>query len=115
MEQDDESGQITSEAFGLYLDYAATKGSEVDTIVPSLGIFFGGNVAYDNQFYNNGKVQVAKTTSANNGDLFKWYQLNFTSIRIPGFNFTQSTVDLCKKDATCVTDTGNSGSTYHFL
>ncbi len=94
-------------AFGLYLDYAATKGSEVDTIVQSLGTFFGGNLAYDNHFYNNGKVQVANTTSDNNGE-FNNYSLNFTSIRMPGFNFTQSTVDLCKQPGKCFTDTGSS-------
>ncbi len=104
--QDDKSGQITSAAFGLYLDYAATKGSEANTIVPSLGIFFGGDLAYDNQFYNNGKVQVAETLNC--GGDFYWYLLNFTSIRMPGFNFTQSTVDLCKKCGQCFTDTGNS-------
>ncbi len=108
LEQDYNSGQITAEAFGLYLDYAATKGSEADTIVPSLGTLFGGDKAYDNHFYNNGKVQVAKTVSLYNSDLFAWYQLNFTSIRLPGFNYTQSTVDLCKKVRQCFTDTGNS-------
>ena len=106
LEQDYNSGQITSEAFGLYLDYAATIGSEVDTVVPSLGIYYGGDLAYDNQFYKNGKVQVAKTTSANNGGDF--YGLYITSIRVPGLNLTQSTVDLCKKIKGCFTDTGNS-------
>jgi hypothetical protein len=104
------SGQITADAFGVYLDYAATIGSKVDTLVPSLGIFFGGDLAYDNPFYNNGKVQVAKTVSPNNGDpgLLYWYMLNFTSIRVPDFNVTQSTVDLCAQPGQCITDTGNS-------
>ena len=35
-----ESGNNKAEAFGLYLDYAATIGSVNDTIIPSLGIFF---------------------------------------------------------------------------
>jgi hypothetical protein len=106
--QDYNSGQIKAAAFGLYLDYAATIGSKVDMIVPSLGILFRGDLAYDNQFYNDGKVQVAKTVSPNNiGDLFKWYQLNFTSIRVPGLNLTQSTVDLCSQHSKCITDTGN--------
>ncbi len=110
LEQDYNSGQITAAAFGLYLDYAATIGSKVDTVVPSLGIYFGGDSAYDNQFYNNGKVQVAKTTSPNNGGVMKLYQLNFTSIRLPGSSpsFTQSTIDLCKQYGKCITDTGNS-------
>jgi hypothetical protein len=94
--QDYNSGQITAAAFGLYLDYAAAMGSEVDTVVPSLGIYFGGDLAYDNQFYNNGKAYAAKTTySADYG--YTNYMLNFTSIRLPGFNLTQSTVDLCNK------------------
>ncbi len=100
--QDYNSGQITAEAFGVYLDYAATKGSEVDTILPSLGSFFGGDKAYDNQFYNNGKVQVAQIFDC--GD----YSLNFTSFRMPVFNFTQSTVDLCSECSKCFTDTGDS-------
>ena len=104
LEQDNKSGQVTAEAFGLYLDYAATIGSKVDKIVPSLGIFFGGDLAYGNQFYNNEEVQVAQTLNC--GGLMKWYQLNFTSIRVPGLNLTQSTVDLCKRPGQCVTDTG---------
>ncbi len=106
--QDFNSGQITSEAFGVYLDYAATIGSKVDTVVPSLGIYFVGDLAYDNQFYNNGEVQVAKTVSPNNSGDFYWYLMNFTSIRVPGLNLTQSTVDLCKQYPKCFTDTGNS-------
>jgi hypothetical protein len=114
LEQDDNSGQITAEAFGLYLDYAATIGSEVDTVVPSLGTFFGGDKAYDNQFYNIydnqfyniGKAQVAETLNC--GGSMEWYQLKFTSIRVPGFNVAQSTVDLCKECQQCITDTGTS-------
>ncbi len=107
LDQDYISGQITAAAFGLYLDYAATMGSKVDTVVPSLGIYFGGDLAYDNQFYNNGKVQVAKTISylPYNGD---FYGLYITSIRVPALNLTQSTVDLCEKIKGCFTDTGNS-------
>ena len=71
--QDYNSGEITSEAFGVYLDYAATIGSKVDKIAPSLCIYFGGNLAYHNQFYNNGKVQVAKTTSPKTSGVFGWY------------------------------------------
>ncbi|KAL7452445.1 hypothetical protein ACHAWC_004168 [Mediolabrus comicus] len=114
LEQDYNSEKITATAFGLYLDYAAAMAShEVDTVVPSLGIYYGGDLAYDNQFYNNGKVQVAETTSVKTveyGDIFAWYQLNFTSIRVPGSSpsFTQSTIDLCAQPQKCFTDTGNS-------
>ena len=96
------SGQNTVAAFGLYLDYAAAMASDVGTISSSLGIYFGGDLAYNNQFYNNGKVQVADTFSCGE------YTLNFTSIRVPALNVTQSTVDLCKKCGKCITDTGNS-------
>ena len=106
--QDYNSGQISADAFGLYLDYAATIGSKVNTIVPSLGILFGGDLAYDNQYYNDGKVQVAKTIECVEKEKWEYYTLNFPSIHVPGFNLTQSTVDLCSQDAKCVTDTGNS-------
>ena len=43
LEQDAESG-YNNKAFGLYLDYAATVGSVEDIIVPSLGIYFGGDL-----------------------------------------------------------------------
>lgn len=108
LEQDYSSGRISAAAFGLYLDYAATVGSEVGTIVPSLGIYFGGDLAYDNQYYNDGKVQVAATIY-NDLTGFTHYWLNFTSIRVPSLNLTQSTVDLCSEDGRCITDTGNSG------
>ena len=58
LKEDDESGYISAEAFGLYCDYAATIGSKYDTIVPSLGIFFGGDMALNNTFYNSGTPQV---------------------------------------------------------
>jgi len=58
LKEDDESGYISAEAFGLYCDYAATIGSKLDTIVPSLGIFFGGDMALNNTFYNGGTPQV---------------------------------------------------------
>jgi hypothetical protein len=109
--QDYNSGQITAAAFGVYLDYAATIGSKLDkldTVVPSLGIFFRGDLAYDNQFYKNGKVQVAKTIECVEEEKWEYYTLNFTSIRVPGFNVTQSTVDLCSSECNkCITDTGN--------
>ena len=53
------SGLISTRVFGLYCDYAATAGSKVDTIVPSLGIFFGGDMALNNTFYNSGTPQVS--------------------------------------------------------
>ena len=52
------SGSISTGVFGLYCDYAATIGSKVDSIVPSLGVFFGGDVALNNTFYNSGTPQV---------------------------------------------------------
>ena len=53
------SGLISTRVFGLYCDYAATMRSKVDTIVPSLGIFFGGDMALNNTFYNSGTPQVS--------------------------------------------------------
>ena len=106
-QQDYNSGEITEAAFGIYLDYAATTGSEVDTIVQSLGTFFYGDVAYDNNYYNNGEVQVTDIYSCKG--VLDWYMLYFTSIRVPGFNLTQSTVDLCTSECgQCYTDTGTS-------
>ena len=58
LNEDVETGYISAPAFGLYCAYAATIGSKVDTIVPSLGIFFGGNMALNNTFYNSGTPQV---------------------------------------------------------
>jgi hypothetical protein len=52
------SGYDSVEAFGLYCDYAATIRSKTDTIIPSLGAFFGGNVALNNTFYNSGTPMV---------------------------------------------------------
>ena len=57
--QDVESGYNKAEVFGLYLDYAATIGSKADTVVPSLGAYFGGDLALNNQFYNGGNIQTA--------------------------------------------------------
>jgi hypothetical protein len=53
-----DSGYNSAKAFGLYCDYAATIGSKKDTIVPSLGIYFGGDLALNNTFYNGGTPQV---------------------------------------------------------
>jgi len=105
-----ESGYTKDEAFGLYLDYAATIGSTEDTIVPSLGAYFGGNLALNNQFYNNGNAQVSKQVTNNcqeqgKGSPLSWYLLNFTSIRAPGLNMTQSTTELCQECAS-ITDSG---------
>lgn len=117
LEKDDESGYTKDEAFGLYLNYAATIGSEVDTIVPSLGIFFGGNLAYNNEFYNKGRAHIAGTGACGTDNLygidddkqfFQWYLLMFQAIRIPGLNMTHSTVDVCSTCGNCYTDSGNS-------
>ena len=105
-----ESGYNKAEVFGLYLDYAATIGSKTNTIIPSLGAYFGGDLALNNQYYNNGNVQVAQQLSCVGQNA--WYVLNFTSIRVPGLNLTQSTTEKCGQDcsqgAQCITDSGNS-------
>ena len=59
LKEDAESGYDSVEAFGLYCDYAATIGSKDNTIIPSLGIYFGGDLAVKNYYYNNGKPQVS--------------------------------------------------------
>jgi len=58
LKEDTASGSISTGVFGLYCNYAATIGSNVDTVVSSLGIFFGGNMALNNTFYNSGTPQV---------------------------------------------------------
>ena len=104
--EDVESGYNTAKAFGLYCDYAATFGSKVDTIIPSLGIYFGGDLALNNQFYNNGKAHVAQQLQCDGEN--KWYELGINAIRVPGLNFTQSTTELCSKCPKCFTDSGIS-------
>jgi len=104
--QDVESGYNTAKAFGLYCDYAATYDSEVDTVIPSVGIYFGGNLALNNQYYNNGKAHVAKQLGC--GGENEFYLLGFNAIRVPGLNFTQSTTELCSTCPSCYTDSGIS-------
>ncbi|KAK1737485.1 hypothetical protein QTG54_011771 [Skeletonema marinoi] len=106
LKEDDESGYISAEAFGLYCDYAATIGSEYDTIVPSLGIFFGGNMALNNTFYNSGTPQVALGLPCRNK--YEWYMLKLDSIRMPGLNMTQSGFSQCNECVKCYTDSGTS-------
>ena len=99
LSQDVESGYNKAQAFGIYVDYAASFGSVEDTVIPSLGIYFGGDLALNNDFYNNGKAQVAKQTTNNcqsESDPLTWYQLGFNAIRVPSLNFTQSTTELCQ-------------------
>jgi len=106
-----ESGYNKAEAFGLYLDYAATIGSTEDTIVPSLGAYFGGDLALNNDFYNGGNVQTSKQVTNNcQGitDPLEWYQLAFNTIRVPSLNFTYDTTELCQVCSNCYTDSGNS-------
>jgi len=107
LKEDDESGYISAEAFGLYCDYAATIGSKLDTIVPSLGIFFGGDMAFNNTFYNGGTPQVAAVGKCGE---YRWYTLKLTSIRVPALNMTQSGFGQCDKcsNAYCFTDSGYS-------
>mmetsp|Transcript_12116 Transcript_12116/g.18694 ORF Transcript_12116/g.18694 Transcript_12116/m.18694 type:complete len:503 (-) Transcript_12116:107-1615(-) len=108
LKEDDESGYISAEAFGLYCDYAATIGSKVDTIVPSLGIFFGGDMALNNTFYNGGTPQVAAVGNSCVSE-YKWYTLKLTSIRVPALNMTQSGFGQCDKcGSSCFTDSGYS-------
>ena len=109
--KDVESGYNKFKAFGVYLDYAATIGSKTNTIIPSLGAYFGGDLALNNQFYNGGNAQVVKQVTNNcqgEGNPLMWYQLGFNTIRVPGLNFTLDTTELCKGCATCFTDSGNS-------
>jgi len=104
--EDVESGYNTAKAFGLYCDYAATYDSEVDTVIPSLGIYFGGDLALNNQFYNNGKAHVAQQLEC--GGENEWYLLGFNAIRVPSLNFTQNTTELCSQCSNCFTDSGTS-------
>ena len=101
-----QSGYDKTMVFGIYCDYAAAIGSAKDTVVPSLGIYFGGDVALNNQFYNDGKAQVAKVFATDGYSEF--YSLGINSIRVPDLNFTQSTSDLCKNAGQCYTDSGTS-------
>jgi len=101
-----ESGYNKVAAFGLYLDYAATIGSKADTVVPSLGIYFGGDLALNNQFYNGGNVQTTKQITNNCQDALTWYQLGFNAIRVPSLNFTYDTTELCQGCPACYTDSG---------
>lgn len=109
--QDVESGYNKEQVFGLYLDYAATIGSKADIVVPSLGAYFGGDLALNNQFYNGGNAQTSKQITNNcqeSGSLgpLAWYQLGFNSIRVPGLNFTADTTELCQGCSSCFTDSG---------
>jgi len=109
LNEDVETGYISAPAFGLYCDYAATIGSKVDTIVPSLGIFFGGDMALNNTFFNSGTPQVAATPNC--WGEYVSYFLILKSIRVPGLNMTQSGFSQCNdycSNAQCYTDSGTS-------
>eukprot|EP00984_Skeletonema_dohrnii_P009139 scaffold3457_cov111-Skeletonema_dohrnii-CCMP3373.AAC.4 len=117
LKEDDESGYISTEAFGLYCDHAATIGSKVDTIVPSLGIFFGGDMALNNIFYNSGTPQVRilllmlillVALGRPCWNKYEWYMLKLDSIRMPGLNMTQSGFSQCNECVKCYTDSGTS-------
>lgn len=60
LQLDVESGLDHAEAFGLYVDYGATKGSVENEYVPGLGAYFGGDMAFNNPYYNRGTVQVSR-------------------------------------------------------
>ena len=53
-----ESGYNLVEAFGMHVNYDATKDADVNTVVPGLGIYYGGNMALNNPYYNGGTPQV---------------------------------------------------------
>jgi hypothetical protein len=102
-----ESGDDHAEAFGLYVDYEATKGAAWNQVTPGLGALFTGDMAFNNSYYNGGTpqvscimvpyyvvhgssqhltnlflTQVAKYTTPSGEDRV-WYSLNLKSIRIP--------------------------------
>jgi len=58
LRDDIESGYNLEEAFGMHVNYEATKGAAVNTVIPGLGIYYGGNVALNNSYYNGGTSQV---------------------------------------------------------
>ena len=59
LQQDVDSGYNFGKMFGLYVNYQATKDAAVNTLVPGLGIYFGGDMAANNVFYNGGTPQVS--------------------------------------------------------
>jgi len=115
LEQSVATGYNKAEVFGMYFDYAATTGAAKGTVIPSLGIYFSGDLALNNQFYNSGKAQVAKTLDCgpgvkDNSHNYYDYMLIFNSIRVPSQNVTQSTTDLCTQACDkCITDSGANG------
>jgi len=58
-------GYNSIEAFGLYVDYAATLQEDpIDApssskMVPGIAAYFGGDLAVDNEYYNGGTPQVS--------------------------------------------------------
>ena len=54
-----ESGGDHAEAFGLYVDYEATKGAIGNQVTPGLGALFTGEMAFNNSYYNGGTPQVS--------------------------------------------------------
>ena len=58
------SGYNSIEAFGLYVDYAATVQEDpIDAsssgVIPGIGAYFGGDLAVNNKYYNGGTPQVS--------------------------------------------------------
>ena len=59
------SGYNSIEAFGLYVDYAATvQKNPIDVssssrMIPGIAAYFGGDLAVDNEYYNGGTPQVS--------------------------------------------------------
>lgn len=58
LQQDVDSGYNFGRKFGFYVNYATTTDAAVNTLVPGLGIYFGGDMAANNVFYNGGTPQV---------------------------------------------------------
>ena len=54
-----ESGYDHADAFGLYVDYEATRGAIEDELASGLGALFGGDMAFNNSYYKGGRPQVS--------------------------------------------------------
>lgn len=54
-----DSGYNAAQAFGLYVDYEATKNSPMGQVIAGQGAYFGGDMALNNPYYNAGTPQVS--------------------------------------------------------
>ena len=55
-----QAGQSSAETFGIYVDYEAAQAAPTGDVVSDVGILFGGNLAYDNTFFNSGPPLVSQ-------------------------------------------------------